>query len=110
MPRGWCLAERGEEVAPSFLECDRKGRIVSEASSPNSDSYCNEMNLQSRRPSVWTEVMWNNKRDALPWIDCKNGRLGCKLCSEVSCRSSFKNERIAISKEWHSYNVTYNVS
>ncbi|KAJ8884226.1 hypothetical protein PR048_016083 [Dryococelus australis] len=79
-------------------------------SSSNLDLCCNEKNLQSRWPSVRTEEMWNRKRDAFPWIDCKNGKLGCKLSSEVSCLGTFKKERIAISKEWHSYNVTYNGS
>ncbi|KAJ8879718.1 hypothetical protein PR048_020326 [Dryococelus australis] len=87
-----------------------KGFSDSLQSSSNSDSCCNEMNLQSRWPSVWTEEIWNHKRYAFPRIDCKNEKLGYKLCSEVSCLRAFEKERIAISKKWHSYNVTYNGS
>lgn len=47
------------------------------------------------------------KKETFPWLDCKSGKLGCKICRDVSHLGAFKKERIHISKEWLSYCVTY---
>lgn len=65
----------------------------------NSSLCCKEINLWSQWRSVWTEEMWNYKRDTFPWIDCNE----CKTCSNDSYLGEFRKEWIAISREWHSY-------
>lgn len=65
----------------------------------------------SKWPSIWTREMWDHKKDAFPWLDCQNGKLGCTLCKQVSHLGAFKKERLALtSKEWCSFTVTFNGS
>lgn len=61
-------------------------------------------------PSIWTAEMWERKKNVFPWLDCRHGKLGCKICKEVGQLGAYKEERISISKEWHSYLVSYNGS
>lgn len=41
-------------------------------------------------PSIWTQEMWERKKGAFPWLDCCNGKLGCKICKEVVQLGAFK--------------------
>lgn len=58
-------------------------------------------------PDIWTEEMWRRKQDAYPWIDCKAGKLGCKVCTSISDLSVFKTQGSRLADEWRSYTVTY---
>jgi hypothetical protein len=64
----------------------------------------------SKWPSIWSQDMWERKKEAFPWLDCKNGLLGCTLCSQVSHLGAFKKERVSVSKEWCAYTVNFNGS
>lgn len=57
--------------------------------------------------AVWTEEMWARKKEAYPWIDSKDGKLGCKVCSSVTDLSVFKTQGSRIGDEWRSYTVTH---
>lgn len=59
-------------------------------------------------PSVWTLEMWQQKKEAFPWLDCKEGKLGCSICKNISNLGAFKTERSSISNEWRSYSITFN--
>lgn len=61
-------------------------------------------------PDVWTTDMWGKKKEAYPWIDCRDGKLGCKICSDLSSLGAFKAERISLSNEWRSYTIKSNGS
>lgn len=61
-------------------------------------------------PDVWTMDMWGKKKVSYPWIDCRNGMLGCKICSDLSSLGAFKTERISLSNEWRSYGIKSNGS
>lgn len=61
---------------------------------------------QTQWPSIWTQEMWERKKAAFPWIDCKEGKLGCKICFEVIRLGAFKKEHVSLSREWRSYQVT----
>lgn len=34
-------------------------------------------------PSIWMEEMWEHKKNAFPWLDCSNRKLGFNVCKEV---------------------------
>ncbi|KAK1886792.1 E3 SUMO-protein ligase KIAA1586 [Dissostichus eleginoides] len=51
--------------------------------------------------------MWRRKQEAYPWIDCKAGKLGCKVCSSITDLSVFKTQGSRLADEWRSYTVTY---
>lgn len=59
-------------------------------------------------PIIWTQEMWERKKEAFPWLDCKDGKLGCSTCNHVSHLGAFKTERSSISNEWRSYLITFN--
>ncbi|KAJ8869373.1 hypothetical protein PR048_030949 [Dryococelus australis] len=126
MPTVWCFEERVQEVTPSFLEYDWRGRecvgqaAYSEIITVQKDSVtvCRVHRIRigaamKRICNLGGPLCGLKKcgtvRGAFPWIGCENGKLGCKLCSEISCLGAFTKERIAISKKWYYYNVTYNV-
>ncbi len=56
---------------------------------------------------IWTEEMWVKKKEAYPWIDCKDGKLGCKVCSSITDLSVFKTQGSRLGDEWRSYTVTH---
>lgn len=78
-----------------------------ESDAPQNDK---EDGSQCEWPNVWSEDMWRRKLQAFPWLDCQNGKLGCKVCREVTKLGAFKKERISVSNEWRSYTVTFNGS
>lgn len=59
-------------------------------------------------PSVWTREMWERKKEAFPWLDCREGKLGCSICKNISNLGAFKTERSSISNEWRCYLITFN--
>lgn len=61
---------------------------------------------QTQWPAIWTEDMWDRKKAAFPWIDSKEGKLGCKICFEVNNLGAFKKEHVSLSREWRSYQVS----
>ncbi|XP_050516420.1 E3 SUMO-protein ligase KIAA1586-like [Diabrotica virgifera virgifera] len=81
-------------------------------SSVSSSSNMHEHDEQNKSewPSIWTIDMWERKKEAFPWLGCKNGSLGCTLCSTVSHLGAFKKERTSISKEWCTFAITFNGS
>lgn len=34
-------------------------------------------------PAVWTMTLFNNHVKTKPWLLCRSGKLGCKVCSEI---------------------------
>ncbi|KAK9680036.1 hypothetical protein QE152_g39474 [Popillia japonica] len=66
--------------------------------------------LDCKNGSIWSSDMWGRKKEAFPWLDCKNGSLGYVLCSNVSHLGAFKKERTSISKEWSAFTITFSGS
>lgn len=56
---------------------------------------------------IWTEEMWKNKKEAYPWLDAKDGKLGCKVCSCISDLSVFKAQGSWMGDEWRTYRITH---
>ncbi|XP_050505351.1 E3 SUMO-protein ligase KIAA1586-like [Diabrotica virgifera virgifera] len=61
---------------------------------------------ETKWPDVWTEEMWTRKKETYPWIDCKEGKLGCKVCFEVTTMGAFKKEHVSLSHEWRTFQVS----
>lgn len=88
---------------------DERGLPATTVSSHNSSSLITpDTENVSKWPSIWSQDMWERKKEAFPWLDCRNGLLGCTLCSQVSHLGAFKKERTSISKNWCAFTVTYN--
>lgn len=68
----------------------------------------NDNDIQTTQwPEIWSEEMWERKKTAFPWIDSKEGKLGCKICSNVGSLGAYKKEHVALSHEWRSYKVCF---
>lgn len=110
------------DVSPSGKNCtslrvssDGKSGLQAGTESNSSVSSTSNMHEQyvqnkSEWPSIWTIDMWERKKEAFPWLGCKNGSLGCTLCSNVSHLGAFKKERTSIFKEWCTFAITFNGS
>ncbi|KAK0147671.1 E3 SUMO-protein ligase KIAA1586 [Merluccius polli] len=53
---------------------------------------------------VWSEEMWATKKQIYPWIDSKDGKLGCKVCCSNTDLSVFKIH--GSRDEWRAYSVS----
>lgn len=80
-----------------------------EAPTVSANASCAEVvgSSDSSPFAIWTEEMWKRKKEAYPWIDSKDGKLGCKVCSSVSDLSVFRAQGSRMGDEWRSYSVTY---
>ncbi|GBM05312.1 hypothetical protein AVEN_46856-1 [Araneus ventricosus] len=68
-------------------------------------------NSKSKWPCIWIREMCDRKKDAFPWLDCQNGKLGCTICKKISHLGAFTKERIgSTSKEWFSFTVSFHGS
>ena len=55
--------------------------------------------------AIWTDEQWAAKKEAYPWLDCKDGKLGCKFCSSVPSTSITINKFQYLSDHWCRYNI-----
>lgn len=101
------LLKPGESSFVQHTETEGICVIDNSLSVPSSST---EDSTISRWPSIWTEEMWERKKNAFPWLDCINGKLGCNVCKEVAQLGTFKKERMSISKEWRLFLITFNGS
>jgi hypothetical protein len=108
--------DKEEMSSPGGLECKgRPNNTDNDALQPetllNSENENNALKQEinvCQWPNVWTQEMWKRKKEAFPWLDCKEGKLGCRICNHVSNLGAFKTERSSISNEWRSYSITFN--
>lgn len=54
-------------------------------------------------PSVWSESVWFEKKNVFPFLICKDGKIGCKVCYKVQTASG---PGIALAVEWTTCQVT----
>ncbi|XP_076829399.1 E3 SUMO-protein ligase KIAA1586-like [Brachyhypopomus gauderio] len=57
-------------------------------------------------PDIWTMDQWTEKKKSFPWLDCREGKLGCKICESVDL-SIHKPQGVSIAAEWKKFSVTY---
>ena len=57
-------------------------------------------------PDVWTTDQWAQKKKDYPWLDCRDGKLGCKICKKVAL-SIHTQQGVSIAVEWKEYTVSY---
>lgn len=58
-------------------------------------------NIESKKwPMVWNESQWIEFKEKYPWIVSADGKLGCNICSSITCLGASKKERLRISNEW----------
>ncbi|XP_008182397.1 zinc finger BED domain-containing protein 1-like [Acyrthosiphon pisum] len=50
---------------------------------------------------VWSESQWIEFKEKYPWIVSADGKLGCNICSSITCLGASKKERLRISNEWN---------
>ncbi|KAK9745505.1 hypothetical protein QE152_g6843 [Popillia japonica] len=89
----------GTNSIPLPVTSDDKSGLPATAvssSSVSSSSATPDIEIVSKWPSIWSSDMWERKREAFPWLDCKNG--------------AFKKERTSISKEWSTFTITFSES
>ena len=43
-------------------------------------------------PFIWTMKLYTNHLKTKPWLLCKNGKLGCKVCAEVGSFNDFQKK------------------
>ncbi|KAL5233444.1 hypothetical protein ACI65C_000854 [Semiaphis heraclei] len=48
----------------------------------------------------WNESQWIEFKEKYPWIVSADGKLGCNICSSITCLGASKKERLRISNEW----------
>lgn len=58
-------------------------------------------------PDVWDAETWTTKKKTYPWLDCENGKLGCKLCSKVGNTGCYKSQGVSLSSVWKDFDVSY---
>jgi hypothetical protein len=63
-------------------------------------------NLNAPWPDIWSHEVWKNKKKDYPWLTCRDGKLGCDICSKVSI-SVHKRPGVAISAEWAQCCISY---
>ena len=56
-------------------------------------------------PSCWTAKVWREKRKDYIWLICKDGKLGCDVCREVSSLGVHKSKNVHLSQEWQSIGI-----
>ncbi|XP_008183248.1 E3 SUMO-protein ligase KIAA1586-like [Acyrthosiphon pisum] len=49
---------------------------------------------------VWNESQWIEFKEKYPWIVSADGKLGCNICSSITCLGASKKDRLRISNEW----------
>jgi OTU-like cysteine protease len=57
-------------------------------------------------PSVWSESVWNEKKQLYPFLFSSNGKLGCKSCKHVGSLSTWKTQGLHLSAEWVKCSIT----
>lgn len=75
---------------------------------PNRDQFDRPMVTSLKWPSVYNQEMWEWKKEVFPWIESKEGTLGCGVYEHISHLGAFKTQHSSISNEWCSYLVTFN--
>lgn len=58
----------------------------------SSDSNSNFEN--KKWPIVWTESQWFEFKEKYPWVVSVDGKLGCSICSSITCLRGFKDRKI----------------
>ena len=56
-------------------------------------------------PLCWNKSIWANKKKQYPWLICKNSKLGCLVCQNVSSLGVHTQKSIHISQEWKSVSI-----
>ena len=61
------------------------------------------------KPDLYTLSQWQDKRGAYPWIECREGKLGCHTCSQIVHLKldgeTGRKHGLVIGKEWSGYAV-----
>ncbi|XP_028410502.1 E3 SUMO-protein ligase KIAA1586-like [Dendronephthya gigantea] len=59
------------------------------------------------KPTIWTDKMWHEKQQLYPWLQCKNGKLGCSFCISAKDLGPHRTQGRYLSTEWQATSVTY---
>jgi len=57
-------------------------------------------------PAVWSKEQYEEFRTRNPWLDSKNGKLGCKACKNITDTQLLHSEHMSCASEWINYSVT----
>lgn len=72
---------------------------------PSSSPGCQLRDVQTvQYPHVWTFDMWKSWQSKQPWLTCRDGKLGCQVCSEAGT-SLTSQLGVHISPKWTSVSV-----
>jgi len=90
------IKKNNDIILPEISKTTDNVTLVSPSTSTTSNS-----NIQSKKwPMVWNESQWIECKEKYPWIVSADGKLGCNICSSITCLGASKKERLRISNEW----------
>uniref|UniRef100_A0A3Q2XWZ4 DUF4371 domain-containing protein n=1 Tax=Hippocampus comes TaxID=109280 RepID=A0A3Q2XWZ4_HIPCM len=100
-PALYTLCDKVEQPVSANTE------VTSSTNASHGDASMEVAGSSSSSPfAIWSEDMWKRKKEAYLWIDDKDGKLGCKVCSSISDLSVFKAQGSRMGDEWRSYRIS----
>jgi hypothetical protein len=94
------IDERHSEITAALQHNPPEDNIYRETLEIDVDSHSNQW------PSVWSKEQYNEFCVRNTWLDCRDGNLGCKVCSNAAHLPSQHGFRILCASEWIHYKVS----
>ncbi len=92
----------------SDSEADSEGELQATPHEPADDGE-GTASKHTDFPNVWSASQWSDKKKTYPWLECRNGKLGCTVCEKAQL-SIHKQKGVSLATEWKTYSVSYNGS
>jgi hypothetical protein len=99
---------QSEDQSDSEAEADFEGELQATPHEP-ADSEAGTASKHTDFPDVWSASQWNEKKKTYPWLECRNGKLGCTVCEKAQL-SIHRQKGVSLATEWKTYGVSYNGS
>ena len=90
--------------------CTSVPDFVSANPTPKPSPTRNDVSSETQWPSVWTEIMWNEKRTLHQWLICCNGKLDCSVCRSVGNTVGYTIQGSTVSMPWIRLEISTNGS
>ena len=100
----FCKKSKSVDVEADIQEQNATAIEVASSSSPTEGP---NQQIKTACTDILTEEMWENKTKCYPWLECASGKIGCKICSNVSNLGAMEAEGLKVSKEWSTTSVTF---
>lgn len=93
----------GPSHSSPLASCLRISPLQREVRPP---AQVSNVDTADEKPAIYTISQWQEKLGAYPWIGCKAGKIGCKICSRIDSMKHHESEQhgrghgLVVSKEW----------